>query len=44
MNKLIITLVVVVLVFTKALAQDFQGMAVYESKTSLGDLKFGGKA
>jgi GLPGLI family protein len=27
----------------KVLAQDFQGMAVYESKTSLGDLKIGGK-
>jgi GLPGLI family protein len=44
MNKLIITwTVLVVLLTTKVVAQEFQGMAVYESKTSLGDLKFGGK-
>ena len=38
MNKIITTLVVVIVSFT-SFAQDFQGMAVYESKTSTAEFK-----
>ena len=40
MNRLIIRLTLLVVLFsTKMLAQDFHGMAVYESKTNLKDMK-----
>lgn len=44
MNRLIIKMTLLVLLLsTKMLAQDFHGMAVYESKTSLDDIKIGDK-
>lgn len=40
MNRLIITItLMVLLVSTRMLGQDFQGIAVYESKTNLKDMK-----
>lgn len=44
MNRLIIKMTLfVMLLSTKMLSQDFHGMAVYESKTSLGDMKIESK-
>jgi hypothetical protein len=38
-KKTIVSLVFSAIVFTQVHAQDFQGMAVYESKTSTSDFK-----
>ena len=43
MNRLIITLMVLLVVSATVEAQEFHGMAVYESKQSLKDMKFESK-